>query len=234
MGRPLRASDRLIELAAEQTALLTKLSEARDVEAEAVLQDGGLIADITSDDLDDSGRLGKLIEQRLPEVDLPGLLIEVDRWTDFTDQLTPLSGSCSRSPEMPCILYAAIIAQATNLGLSDMTRASDFGYQQLEWASEQYLRDDTLTAASACLVDRHHRLPLIQAWGTGRLSSSDGKRFASRTRGPGVAALPRYFGHRRRGLQIYLMDLGSVPPVREQGRRRDRPRCDAHPGRDPR
>lgn len=60
-----------------------------------------------------------------------------------------------------------------------------------------------LTAASASLVDYHHGLPLAQAWGAGRLSSSDGQRFASRTRGPGVAALSRYFGHPRRGLQIY-------------------------------
>jgi TnpA family transposase len=52
-------------------------------------------------------------------------------------------------------------------------------------------------------VDYHHRQPLADAWGTGRLSSSDGQRFATRTRGPGTAALPRYFGHRRRGLQIY-------------------------------
>jgi TnpA family transposase len=39
--------------------------------------------------------------------------------------------------------------------------------------------------------------------GAGRLSSSDGQRFAARGRGPGTTALPRYFGHRRRGMQIY-------------------------------
>ena len=84
-----------------------------------------------------------------------------------------------------------------------MARASDFSYQQLEWAWEQLCREDTLTAASGSLVDYHHQLPLAQEWGAGRLSSSDGQRFAARTRGPGVAPLPRYFGHRRRGLQIY-------------------------------
>ena len=151
----------------------------------------------------DEGRLRKLIEPRLPEVDLPELLIEVDGWTGFTDHLVPLSGNRRRSPDMPCLLYAAILAQATNLGLSGMARASEFSYQQLEWAWEQLCREDTLTAASAALVDYHHGLPLAQEWGAGRLSSSDGQRFAARTRGPGIAALPRYFGHRRRGLQIY-------------------------------
>jgi TnpA family transposase len=138
----------------------------------------------------------------LPEVDLADLLIEVDGWTGFTRHLVPLSGNRSRSGELPRVLYAAIVAQATNLGLTGMARASQFSWQ-LEWAWEQYCREPPLTAASASLVDYHHRLPLAGAWGTGELSSSDGQRFASRTRGPGTAALPRYFGHRRRRLQIY-------------------------------
>ena len=104
---------------------------------------------------------------------------------------------------MPCVLSAAIIAQPTNLALTGIARASEFSYQQLEWAWEQCCREQTLTAASACLVDYHHQLPLTHARGPGRLSSSDGQRFSSRTHGPGVAALPRYFGHHRRGLQIY-------------------------------
>ena len=85
------------------------------------------------------------------------------------------------------MLYAVILAQATNLGLTGMARASEFSYQQLEWAWEQLCREDTLTAASARLVDYHHGLPLAQEWGAGRLSSSDGQRFAARTRGPGTA-----------------------------------------------
>ena len=80
---------------------------------------------------------------------------------------------------MPCLLYAAILAQATNLGLSGMARSSRFSYQQLEWAWEQLCREETLTAASATLVDHHHGLRLSEAWGAGRLSSSDGQRFSA-------------------------------------------------------
>jgi hypothetical protein len=100
--RPLHAVDRLAELAAEQASLLTQLSESRDLDAEARLHDGELIAETDTDA--DTGRLGKLIEQRLPEIDLPELLIEVDGWTGFTDHLAPLSGNRSRSPDMPCVL----------------------------------------------------------------------------------------------------------------------------------
>jgi TnpA family transposase len=199
--RSLNGDERLGELTVEQAELATRLGQARDLEAEARLADGELIAE--TDPVGESDTLARLIEQRLPEVDLADLLIEVDGWTGFTGHLVPLSGNRSRSSEMPSVLYAAITAQATNLGLTGMARASEFSYQQLEWATEHYLREETLTDASACLVDYHHDLSLTGAWGTGRLSSSDGQRFASRTRGPGTAALPRYFGHRRRGLQIY-------------------------------
>ena len=173
----------------------------RDLESEARLVDGELITE--DDTTGETGVLAQHIEQRLPEVDLSDLLIEVDGWTGFTGQLTLLSGNRSRSPDMPNMLFAAIAAQATNLGLTGMARASEFSYDQLDWATEHYLREEMLTDASACLVDYHHGLSLTSAWGAGRLSSSDGQRFASRTRGPAAAALPRYFGHRRRGLQIY-------------------------------
>jgi len=199
--QPTDGAERLHALAGEQAELLKSLARERDATAEAQLADGDLVVDAA--ETADEGRLRKLIEARLPEVDLPELLIEVDGWTGFTDHLTPLSGNRRRSADMPCLLYAAILAQATNLGLSGKARASQFSYQQLEWAWEQLCREDPLTAASASLVDYHHGLPLAQEWGAGRLSSSDGQRFASRGRGPGVAPLPRYFGHRRRGLQIY-------------------------------
>jgi TnpA family transposase len=201
VDRPVDGAERLRALASEQAELLERFANERDATAEARLADDELVVDTAESAAE--GRLRKLIEPRLPEVDLPELLIEVDGWTGFTEHLTPLSGNRRRSPDMPGLLYAVIVAQATNLGLSGMSRASEYSYQQLEWAWEQLCREDTLTAASATLVDYHHGLPLAQEWGAGRLSSSDGQRFASRTRGPGVAALPRYFGHRRRGLQIY-------------------------------
>ena len=199
--RPVDGTERLGALAGEQTELLRRFERERGETAEAGRADGDLVVDAAEDA--DAGRLRKLIEPRLPEVDLSELLIEVDGWTGFTEHLVPLSGNRRRSADMPCLLYAVILAQATNLGLTGMANASQFSYQQLEWVWEQLCREDTLTAASASLVDHHHGLPLAQAWGAGRLSSSDGQRFAARTRGPGVSSLPRYFWHRRRGLQIY-------------------------------
>jgi len=97
----------------EQAELLKSLARERDATAEAQLADGDLVVDAAVDVVDE-GRLRKLIEPRLPEVDLPELLIEVDGWTGFADHLTPLSGNRRRSADMPCVLYAAILAPGTS------------------------------------------------------------------------------------------------------------------------
>ncbi|MDQ2759822.1 MAG: transposase [Actinomycetota bacterium] len=176
--------------------------DCRYTEAEAVLRDGELVADAAGQRAGD-GKLGKLVAERLAEISLPDLLIEVDAWTGFTERLTPAGAAASRSVELPCVLYAAILAEATNLGLTGMARSSRFTYEQLEWSTDWYLRESTLRDENACLVYYHHALPLTTSWGSGQLSSSDGQRFAGRTRGPESGALPRYFGHRRRGFQMY-------------------------------
>jgi hypothetical protein len=102
VGQPLNSVQRLAALPDEQAQLLRDLERARDAEAEAVLRDGDLIVERDADQ-DEDGRLRKLIEPRLPEIDLADLLIEVDRWTGFSSQLVPLSGNRSRSPDVPCV-----------------------------------------------------------------------------------------------------------------------------------
>ncbi len=201
VDQPLTASARLDALAAEQAELVTALqamSSETGIEIEA-----GELQVIGGERENDSSRLSDLIAERLPKLELGELLVEVDGWTGFTKALTHAGGASSRTENLPRVLYAAILAQATNLGLTGMADSSDLSYDQLAWANEWYLRDETLAAASARLVGHHHGLPLASSWGDGRLSSSDGQRFATSAKGPSVAALPRYFGHRRRGAQFF-------------------------------
>lgn len=129
----------------------------------------------------------------LPRVDLPGLLIEVDRWTGFTDELTHAGGGTNRPAELRRNLLAAVLAAGCNLGPAGMAHASGISEDTLAWTGTWYLREDTLRAANSRLVDAHHRLPLPQAWGGGTLSSSDGQRFPQRGRSLTARAISRYF-----------------------------------------
>ena len=64
----------------------------------------------------------KELASRLPAVPLSELLIEIDRATDFTRQLTHAAGSQPRHPDLEHRrnLYAAILAQACNFGITRM------------------------------------------------------------------------------------------------------------------
>lgn len=69
-------------------------------------------------------------------------------------------------------------------------------------ATEWYLGDEQLQAANDVLVDYLHQLQLAAHWGTGRFSSSDGRRSAARGRAAGADAMARAFGFRRGALNL--------------------------------
>lgn len=152
--------------------------------------------------LEDVKQLQALVAERLPKVELADLLIEVDGWCGFSQHFTHAGNSPSRTPNLLTHLYAALLAQACNFGLTTMADVSDLSYAQLAWTTEWYIREDTLKAAMTALVNYQHHLPLAQTWGSGMLSSSDGQRFPVGVKTTTAAALPRYFGFGR-GVTFY-------------------------------
>jgi TnpA family transposase len=99
-------------------------------------------------------------------------------------------------------LYAAILAQGCNIGLTKMAQIADLSYDRLAWCTTWYLREDTLKAAVAAIVNFQYHQPLSHRWGGGTLSSSDGQRFPATGKLRNAVALPRYFGYGR-GVTFY-------------------------------
>ncbi len=52
---------------------------------------------------------------------------------------------------------------------------------RLSWTDQNYLRGDTITAATARMVDAQSEIPLAQAWGGGEVASADGLGSSSRS-----------------------------------------------------
>jgi TnpA family transposase len=75
-----------------------------------------------------------------------------------------------------------------------------------------YVREDTLTAASAAIVNGHHALPLSAVHGTGTISSSDAQRFGIRASSLLASYYPRYYGYYEKAIGIYthISDQYSV------------------------
>lgn len=146
--------------------------------------------------------LEKRVTDLLPRVELGELLVEVDRWTDFTRELFHESSEARPSEKVAVHVYSAILAQASNMGFTGMGRIANVTFEQLHWASAWHLREQTLKAASDAVVDFQYRLPLSRSWGAGTLSSSDGQRFPVSGSVRSARALPRYFGYGR-GVTFY-------------------------------
>jgi TnpA family transposase len=146
--------------------------------------------------------LEQRIDERLPHVELSELLVEVDRWTGFSGCFEHAGGAEPRSPELRRHLYASILAQGCNLGLTRMAQITDQSYDRLTWCTTWYIREETLRAAVTAVVNFQHRQPLSRHWGSGTLSSSDGQRFPVSGKVRNATALPRYFGYGK-GLTFY-------------------------------
>jgi TnpA family transposase len=134
------------------------------------------------------------IEAMMPRVRITELLHEVNKATGFAAAFTNL-----RTGE-PCedenALLAAILADATNLGLGRMAAASHgVTRDKLVWTADAYIRPETYKAALAKIIDAHHALPVAGTWGDGTTSSSDRQFFRSGKRGDAAGDVNARYGH---------------------------------------
>ena len=122
------------------------------------------------------------LEAMMPPVRITELLHEVNRATGFASAFTNLRTG-ERCDDTNALL-AAILADATNLGLGRMAAASHgVTRDKLVWTAGAYIRPDTYKAALARIIDAHHALPIASTWGDSTTSSSDRQFFRSAKRG---------------------------------------------------
>lgn len=148
--------------------------------------------------------LQKVIDARLPVIRIEQLLMEVDQLTQFSRHFTPVQGHQSRPTHFYRTLIATLISQATNLGIVSMSASvKDTTVDMLRRVRQDSIREETLTAASAEIVNQHHELPFSAVQGTGTLSSSDAQRFGIRASSLLASYYPRYYGYYDKAVGIY-------------------------------
>lgn len=149
-------------------------------------------------------RLRDEVNARLPRVDLPEILLEVAARTRFTSRFTHVSERESRMTDLPTSLCAVLIAKACNIGLEPLVRGDVAALRRarLSWVNQNFIRNETLAEANACLVAAQNGIPLVQAWGGGEVASADGLRFVVPVRTLHAGPNPKYFGYER-GVTYY-------------------------------
>lgn len=168
-------SDRLklLKEALEDTNRLAGADGLPDVR----INDKGLKISPLEDDTPPEAKLLKAHTYGLlPHVKITDLLLEVDRWTNFTQHFTHLKSAEPAADRS--LLLTAILADAFNLGLEKMAEACPgTSLSKLAWLVAWHIRDESYSKGLAELVNAQHKLPFAAHWGEGTTSSSDGQRF---------------------------------------------------------
>ena len=140
--------------------------------------------------------LREAVAARLPEVDLPEILLEISARTHFTTAFTHLTERTARAQDLTTSLCAVLLAEACNTGPEPLIRQDvpALRRERLAWVNQNYLRDDTLVGANAILVAAQNRVPLAHAWGGGEVASADGMRFIVPVQTVHAGPNPKYFG----------------------------------------
>jgi TnpA family transposase len=154
------------------------------------------------DRLDEPASLLELraaVANLMPRVDLPEILLEVAARTGFSSAFTHVSERNARADNFVTSLCAVLLGDACNTGLEPLIRSDipALRRDRLSWVGQNYIRDDTLSAANAILVSVQSQLELAQTWGGGEVASADGMRFVVPVRSVHSGPNPKYFGSSR-------------------------------------
>lgn len=144
------------------------------------------------------------VDQLLPTIDFPELLLEVERMTSFTEDFNHISDVGARVSEIEVSLCAVLMADSCNIGLEPIVNEDipHLTRNRLSWVQQNCIRAETITKANARLVDHHSTLPLALKMGTGNIASADGLRFTCALRTINSGPNRKYFGSKR-GLTYY-------------------------------
>jgi TnpA family transposase len=128
----------------------------------------------------------------LPHVKITDLLLEVNRWTNFTRYFVHLK--TDEPAKDPALLLTAILADGTNMGLAKMAESCPgTSLAKLSWLVAWHIRDEPYSKALAEIVNYQHRILFASHWGEGTASSSDGQRYRAGGRAEAAGQVnPRY------------------------------------------
>jgi TnpA family transposase len=136
------------------------------------------------------------VAARMPRIDLPDLLLDVQRWTGFADAFVHLSEGRARVNDLATSVCAVLLSEACNVGLESVVQPDREALRsgRLSWVNQHYVRAETIAAANARLVEFQAGIPGLPDWGEGQVAAVDGLRFRVPVKSIHAGHNPKYFG----------------------------------------
>ena len=194
------AEDAAGYLASRQASLADAMADVAARAKAGTLHDATLdagvlrITPLKAEEPPEAGPLAQAAYDLMPRIKITDLLLEVDRWTGFSECFTHQRSG--RAPDDRPALLTTVLADGINLGLTRMSEACRGAtLRQLAWIHDWHVREECYTAALARIIDAHRALPLARIWGDGGTSSSDGQFFRAGGRGEALGDINARHGN---------------------------------------
>jgi hypothetical protein len=95
------------------------------------------------------------VQNLLPHIDLPEILLEIQAKTGFMDEFIHVNESFARVKDLTTSIGAVLLKNACNIGITPLERPQipALTRSRLNWVEQNYMRPETLIRANARLVD---------------------------------------------------------------------------------
>lgn len=137
---------------------------------------------------------------KLPGIGIADLLWFVHQYTGFLKSFSQVLDRYVKHAPDPRELLACIVAMGTNMGIGKMAEVSGMNYASLLNTARNFLRQETLHAASDAISNAIASLPAFHLYDIRDEvhSSSDGQRIETQIDTVNARYSPKYFGLKRR------------------------------------
>ncbi|EHF6415732.1 Tn3 family transposase [Listeria monocytogenes] len=126
---------------------------------------------------DEAEEYRKKLYSMIPKIRLSDLLIEVDSWTQFSQEFIHDSTGNPPNEREKKIVFATLLGLGMNIGLEKMAQSTPgITYPQLANTKQWRFYKEALTCAQSILVNFQLGIPIADFWGEGKTSASDGMR----------------------------------------------------------
>ena len=116
---------------------------------------------------------------KLPNISINHLLQMVNDQTGFINEFTHIKPHYAKSKIDEISIFAALVANGTNLGVDRMAMLCDLNFNDLNNADKNYIRLSTLRAANDRVSNAISKLPIFRCWNLMDdllLASADGQK----------------------------------------------------------